>query len=320
MSRYRRVIPLVLALTMWGDYGWAQTQPPAPQEPVTLGADRGFGTLANVLSDAPIYLLPDKSRLPLRIAKLGSQLRVIQQSGDWANVQFQDPQFGLRTGYIERRFIRLGPSGARSQSSGAQPPDATPGTPGAAAVSQPSEPRRRSSPSGFFAGGGFEWSLLTSNDVTHATATESGPGIGLLAGYGFSRVWSLYGGVSFASVDSSTFDGTYSLAHVDIGTRIHFAAPGNRAVPFVQLAFSRRSLSADYTAAQVSHSLDASSPGASFGGGVNIHINPAVAVSAGASWMVGDFGSYELDGKTVSGTSLGATSARVHIGMVWFPD
>ena len=109
MSLYRRVIPLVLALMMWGDYGWAQTQPPAPQEPVTLGADRGFGTLANVLSDAPIYLLPDNSRLPLRIAKLGSQLRVIQQSGDWANVQFQIRN-RIRTGYIERRFIRLGPS------------------------------------------------------------------------------------------------------------------------------------------------------------------------------------------------------------------
>jgi len=36
-----------------------------------------------------------------------SPVRVIQQSGEWANVQFQDPQFGLRTGYIERRLIRL---------------------------------------------------------------------------------------------------------------------------------------------------------------------------------------------------------------------
>lgn len=320
VSLCRRVIPLVLAVMMWGDYGWAQAQPPAPQEPVTLGADRGFGTLANVLGDAPIYLLPDNSRLPLRIAKRGSQVRVIQQSGDWANVQFQDPQYGLRTGYVERRFIRLAPSGTQSQASGAQAPDSTPGVPDAAPVSQASEAQRRSSASGFFAGGGFEWSLLTSNDVTHAAGSESGPGIGLLAGYGFSRVWSLYGGVSFASIDSSTFDGTYALRHVDVGTRIHFAPPGNRVVPFVQLALSRRSLSADYTATQVSHSLDASSPGVSFGGGVNIHINPAVALSAGASWMVGDFNSYELDGKAVSGTSLSAASARVHIGMVWFPD
>ena len=158
-----------------------------------------------------------------------------------------------------------------------------------------------------------------SNDVTHATGTESGPGIGFFAGYGFSRVWSLYGGVSFASVDSSTFDGTYSLTRVDIGTRIHFAAPGNRAVPFVQLAFSRRSVSADYTATQVSHSLDASSPGASFGGGVNISsIPPSHCQQAHRGWSAT---SVRTTGQKKRLRHLARRhDARVHIGMVWFPD
>lgn len=319
----RRLTPLLVVLLASADYGWAQPQPPAPQEPVSLGAARGFGTLANVLSDAPIYLLPDRSRLPLRVAKLGSQVRVLQQTGEWANIQFQDPELGLRTGYVERRFIQLAPAGARPQASQGQPPetsDTAAAAADAASASQLPAPERRAAGTGFFVGGGFEWSVLTSNDLTHAPDNESGPGVGILAGYGLSRVWSLYGGVSFASVDSSTFEGTYSLTQIDVGTRVHFAPPGSRAAPFAQFAFSRRSLSADYTVTQLSHTIDASGAGVSFGGGVNVYVRPALALSAGASWMAGDFGSYELDGKPVSGGSPAATSARVHVGMVWFPN
>src|SRR4051812_21580382 len=66
-------------------------QTPPPQQPMMLSASRGFRTPAVVLQNAPIMLLPDSTRLPLRIAQTGSQLRVIQQSGEWSTVQFQDP-------------------------------------------------------------------------------------------------------------------------------------------------------------------------------------------------------------------------------------
>src|SRR4051812_5263535 len=66
----------------------AQQQPAPPQQPMVLSAERGFGTPAAVLENAPVFLLPDATRLPLRIAQAGSQVRVIQQTRDWSTVQF----------------------------------------------------------------------------------------------------------------------------------------------------------------------------------------------------------------------------------------
>jgi hypothetical protein len=91
-------------------------------------------TRATVLQPAPIMLLPDPNRQPLRIAAQGSSLVVMGTEGTWTQVQFQDPQFGPRVGYIESRFIRIAAptltpvdlsvpvSPATSASAGAQQP------------------------------------------------------------------------------------------------------------------------------------------------------------------------------------------------------
>src|SRR4029078_12823192 len=39
--------------------------------------------------------------------KEGSTLRLVEKSDEWCTVQFQDPEFGLRTGYIQTRFLLL---------------------------------------------------------------------------------------------------------------------------------------------------------------------------------------------------------------------
>jgi hypothetical protein len=59
-----------------------------------------------VISNAPIYLLPDSARAPLRTAAAGTVLEVVTDEGPWIQVRFQDPQFGVRVGYVESRFIR----------------------------------------------------------------------------------------------------------------------------------------------------------------------------------------------------------------------
>ena len=59
-----------------------------------------------VINNAPIYLLPDSARAPLRTAAAGTVLEVVTDEGPWIQVRFQDPQFGIRVGYVESRFIR----------------------------------------------------------------------------------------------------------------------------------------------------------------------------------------------------------------------
>lgn len=58
-------------------------------------------------NDAPVFLLPDSQRTPLRLAKTGSVVNVIGEEGEWYQIEFQDPQFGRRVGYIERRHVRV---------------------------------------------------------------------------------------------------------------------------------------------------------------------------------------------------------------------
>lgn len=285
-------------------------QPTPPQQPMPLGADRGFGTPATVLANAPILLLPDTTRQPLRIAQAGSQLRVIQQAGEWSTVQFQDPDYGLRTGYVQSRFLRLHPAGTAE--TGNQAPTSAP--PEAQAA-----PPARSESTGFFVGGGFEGASISPSDIVLGSESHGGPGGGVLAGYGFSPLLSVYGAFSAAGINGEAGITDYSLKHYDAGARIHFAAPVRRTVPYLEAGFSWRDVKQDSLVNSIAHTVRANGPGAFFGGGVNVHIVPALAVSGAASWTVGQFTSYTVDGQETAVDAGNSTSVRVQIGVVWFP-
>ena len=78
---------------------------------------------ARVLEAAPLYLLPDKSRVPLEQAQPGAILTVLGVEGAWLNVRWQDRRYGSRTGYIESRFVSRIPQSARpSPEAGSGPP------------------------------------------------------------------------------------------------------------------------------------------------------------------------------------------------------
>jgi opacity protein-like surface antigen len=62
---------------------------------------------AIVTTTAPIYLMPDTTRTPLRMAAVNTRLRVINEQHDWVQVEFQDPQFGRRIGYIQAGFVDI---------------------------------------------------------------------------------------------------------------------------------------------------------------------------------------------------------------------
>ena len=82
---------------------------PAGQTQLSAGRDHG-GSLVRVVSAAPIYVQPDATRQPLRVAKEGSMLRVVQsgaQYADWTCVEFADPQYGPCVGYVQTKFLRV---------------------------------------------------------------------------------------------------------------------------------------------------------------------------------------------------------------------
>jgi outer membrane protein with beta-barrel domain len=172
----------------------------------------------------------------------------------------------------------------------------------------------RSRSKGFFLGLGVEGSGIQTN-VSGSTA-ESGGGGGLVVGYGFSKRWSLYTDVSDA-VMTATGGGTYSLAHADLGARIHFRSGAHALVPFLQVGATGRAVST--TAGGVTYT--GSGGGATLGMGFNAYFTRAAAVSAAASWSVGNFDKFQVDNVVVgtTGASVNAQTARVHLGLVWFP-
>ncbi len=301
------------------------------QETSTLTAS-GAGTAAIVTQAAPIYLAPDATRQPLRVAREGSRLRIVEQGNGWMTVQFQDPQFGLRTGYIESRYVRVEPSAALQPMdlSVAEVPRAAaapaPASP-APRASQPTAARtaavfdraeRRSATDRFWLGVGLEGNGILANDALNSS-TDSGAGIGLSIGYGFTPRWSLYSVLSGASMTASDFSGTYGLGHFDLGTRIHFGHDSGRVRPFVQGGLSGRAATQEFYIGSRAYKVEAGGAGVSFGGGLNAHFSPALAFSGAITWSTGNFSIYKVNGIEVPGDSLGATSARVHLGLVWFP-
>jgi len=62
---------------------------------------------ATVTTNAPIYATnaPGPNQTPLRVAAIGTVLKVTGQDGEWVQVQFDDPQWGRRTGWVEKKLI-----------------------------------------------------------------------------------------------------------------------------------------------------------------------------------------------------------------------
>ncbi len=61
---------------------------------------------ATVTSNAPIYIQPG-AQVPLRVAKPGTALKVLKEEGEWLEVEFNDPQFGRRVGWVEKKLVQV---------------------------------------------------------------------------------------------------------------------------------------------------------------------------------------------------------------------
>jgi hypothetical protein len=66
-------------------------------------------THVTLTEDVPIFVRPDPNRQPLRMGRQGSNVRVLLEEGDWYQIEFEDPQWGRRVGYIEKRFTKPAP-------------------------------------------------------------------------------------------------------------------------------------------------------------------------------------------------------------------
>jgi hypothetical protein len=157
--------------------------------------------------------------------------------------------------------------------------------------------------------------------------TESGPGFSLQLGYGFTPKFAMFVEGTGAALDDDdpSSDNPVALGHFDIGARYHFSNPSRKLVPFLEVALTGRALAQDDATfddgAGGTQTADVSYTGGgfSFGGGLLYFFNPRWALNGGVKWTVGEFSTVTVDNVSVSGFEADATSARLTLGVSWFP-
>jgi hypothetical protein len=88
----------------------APTGPEAPPQPTMMPTPpplRDVRPEGTFTAAAPIFALPDATRTPLRTMPAGTTFFVRDQKGDWVQIEFNDPQFGRRVGWVQRKFVRV---------------------------------------------------------------------------------------------------------------------------------------------------------------------------------------------------------------------
>jgi opacity protein-like surface antigen len=62
---------------------------------------------ALTITETPIFVLPDERRPPIKVLQPQMSLKVREDRGEWLVVEFLDPQWGPRVGYVQRKHVQM---------------------------------------------------------------------------------------------------------------------------------------------------------------------------------------------------------------------
>ena len=164
---------------------------------------------------------------------------------------------------------------------------------------------------------------VTGNDFDGSIQTSLGPGVGLMVGYGFNRIWSAYTSFDVAKQGTSAgdYDGSFGLVHFEVGARANlpYGSPTN--VPYVSASFGRRAIGARVTDEEHTTPYDASFSGGMLGLGAGIQhvLSPSLTLDGGMELGFGTFNHYDWDGESGTADMNGNTTVRLKFGVMWRP-
>ncbi len=172
---------------------------------------------------------------------------------------------------------------------------------------------------GFVVGAHFGGASL---EVEDGERREAGGG-GLIFGYGLNRNFQIFlqlDGSEF-DVQNTDVDGTWTMGHVDLGLRYHFANSLRSWVPYVQGAFTARGVGVDNAVVQGNPATDVGFFGGAFtvGGGIMFYFNETLAADLQLLLSGGQFTEIKVNNVTVNGLEVDAQSSRLNIGVAWWP-
>jgi opacity protein-like surface antigen len=191
------------------------------------------------------------------------------------------------------------------------------GTLTSTAAAQMDEPVLASKTAGFNLGLFLNGSAAQVEDADEA---DSGAGISLHAGYGFTPSVSVFARLSAASIQAEGFaEDQYALAHFDLGLRYSFGSTASQLRPFLSGAVSGRAASFDLGS---EGTLDVRGSGFTGGGGLEYFVRPNLAIEGGLSFSFGEFDEGRLDGSEwvdLEDEALEMNTTRLDLGVSWHP-
>ncbi len=179
----------------------------------------------------------------------------------------------------------------------------------------------RSNTKGFMVGAHLNGSSL----AYEGDDAESGGGLGIVLGYGFSPKWQLTFQVDAANIDLDARNagaGSYTLSHGDLGVRYTFANTARAWVPYLSAAVSSRIASASIDQTLVTSSdVTLSGPAVSLGGGVQYFFSQKVALDIGLLFSGGKFDNVKVGSLSVDlDNAENSNSTRFNIGLTFYPQ
>jgi hypothetical protein len=155
--------------------------------------------------------------------------------------------------------------------------------------------------------------------------TNMGGGGGLQVGYGFSPrlMVILSADVAKQSTTYRGVDGSFGLAHVELGGRFTFPQAGKRYIPYVVGFIGQHGLAAHSDQGGVSATLRLSGGHFGAGGGLLYALSPQISLDAAVTAARGKFNKAELSGDVQSEGSVdvnNSTNMRLKVGFSWHPS
>src|SRR3954462_13962195 len=74
---------------------------------VLISAAASAQQFATVTTNAPIYAAAQETPTPLRVAAVGTRLRVLSTERDWIQVEYNDPRLGRSVGWVLLHYVSL---------------------------------------------------------------------------------------------------------------------------------------------------------------------------------------------------------------------
>lgn len=151
--------------------------------------------------------------------------------------------------------------------------------------------------------------------------SDSGGNGGIRIGYGLNRIVTLYAAFHGSKLDIENFTQfqEVTVAHADLGVRLHLANSRRRLVPYGDLALTPRVVSADVI--ENNEVRTAEFNGASFtvGGGLAVYLVEQWALDVNFKWSTGEFSEVDLGSIALQNLDIDSKSARISLGVTWWP-